>query len=148
MSAVNEPIELIDEDYDADALRRSIANRKVAPRSKPEREIVKDGIDYLRSIGGYAWKIHGGAMGNTGEPDVDACVRGRCVKLEAKRIGNKPTGPQLAALRRWARAGALAGWFRSTEHITQLLDHLGEPDYRADLNHPGCVCQRHTGGGQ
>jgi hypothetical protein len=137
-----------DDDYNADALRRLTLNKGSAPRRKPEREIVKEGIQYLRSIGGYAWKIHGGAMGNVGEPDVDACVRGRSIKLEAKAMGNKPTGPQIAALRRWSRAGALVGWFRSNEHIMALLDHLGEPGYVPDLAHPGCVCERHAGSRQ
>ena len=83
-------------------------------------------------------------MGNVGEPDVDACVRGRAVKLEAKAEGNKPTSPQLAALRRWGRAGALVGWFRVLEHVQQLLEHLDEPLFIPDLSYPGCRCPRHV----
>lgn len=135
-----------DEEYDADALRRLSFRKGSAPRRKPEREIVSDAIGHLREIGGYAWKVHGGRMGNIGEPDVDACVRGRSVKLEAKAIGNSLTGPQIQALRRWARAGALVGWFRCNQHIDDLLDHLGEPNFRPDLARPGCVCPRHSGG--
>lgn len=135
-----------DDDYNADALRRLTLNKGVAPRRKPEREVVSEGINYLRSIGGYAWKVHGGRMGSTGEPDVDACVRGRSVKLEAKAGNNKPTGPQIQSLRRWQRAGALVGWFRTTQHIIDLLDHLGDPGFLPDLAHPGCVCERHAGG--
>lgn len=114
-----------------------------APRRKPENEIVRDGIGYLRSVG-YARKVHGGAMGNIGEPDVDACVRGRTVKLEAKAGSNKPKAVQLAALNRWAKVGALVGWFTTTQHIVELLDHLDDKDYVTDLSAPGCArpCHR------
>jgi hypothetical protein len=43
-------------------------------------------------------------------------------------------------LRRWHEAGALVGWFTSTEHVEQLLDHLGEEAFVPDLNRPGCQC--------
>ena len=125
-----------DETFDAD-----VAGRGDAPkaRRKPESEIVKEGISHLRAMPhSYARKVHGGAMGNAGEPDVDACVRGRAVKLEAKAGSNTPSPLQLAALRRWAKAGALVGWFTSTSHIAELLDHLDDPDYVTDLSAPGC----------
>jgi len=117
------------------------ASTRRGPRRRPEREIVNETLTFLRGFPqGYARKVHGGAMGNVGEPDVDACVGGRACKFEAKGDGNKPTGPQLAALRRWAKAGALVGWFRTLDHVRQLLEHRHEIDFIPDLSSPGCSC--------
>jgi hypothetical protein len=127
---------------------RSAATPRSAgkPRRKPEAEIVAEGIIMLRALpNGYARKVHGGAMGNVGEPDVDACVAGRSCKFEAKAIGEKPTGPQLGSMRRWASVGALVGWFRSNAHLEQLLEHIDEREYVTDLTEPGCSCPRHGG---
>lgn len=132
----------LDDQFDGRSISRGSQPR---PRRKPENEIVLEGINYLRAQPhAYAKKVHGGAMGNAGEPDVDACVRGRAVKLEAKAGSNKPSKVQLAALRRWAAAGALVGWFTTTQHIIELLDHLEDQDYITDLSAPGCAqpCHR------
>jgi hypothetical protein len=127
--------------------RAATPARAGAPRRKPEAEIVKEGELYICALPrGYAHKVHGGQFGNVGEPDLDACVDGRAVKLEAKQPGKKPTGAQLGRLRRWASVGALVGWFTNNDHIRQLLDHLDDPVFVPDLSHPGCVCARHGGG--
>lgn len=116
------------------------------PRVKPEAEVAEDGLKLLRNLPQtYAWKIHGGPFGNVGEPDFDGCSRGRSLKFEAKRPGKEPTKAQLGALRRWAKAGALVGWFTSNDHIVQLLDHIDDPVFVPDLSHPGCSCARHGG---
>jgi hypothetical protein len=133
----------LDDEFDGRALSRG--SRPAPSRRKPEGEIVLEGINYLRAQPhAYAKKVHGGAMGNAGEPDVDACVRGRAVKLEAKAGSNTPSKVQLAALRRWAAAGALVGWFTTNQHIVELLDHLEDHDYITDLSAPGCAkpCHR------
>jgi hypothetical protein len=127
--------------------RAATPARAGKPRPKPEAQIVKDGEVYICSLPrAYAHKVHGGPYGNAGEPDLDACVDGRTVKLEAKQPGKKPTGAQLGRLRRWAGCGALVGWFTNNDHIRQLLDHLDDPVFVPDLAHPGCVCARHGGG--
>jgi hypothetical protein len=133
---VDEIARLDDAAFDGDAANRG---RPPRPRRKPESEIVLEGINHIRSIlHGYARKVHGGSMGNAGEPDVDACVRGRACKFEAKAGANKPSRVQLAAMRRWEKAGALVGWFRSNAELQELLDHVAEPDYLTDLSAPGC----------
>jgi hypothetical protein len=118
-------------------------NAKAVARPRPESAIVSQGITFLR-MQGWARKVHGGAMGSSGEPDVDACVRGYAVKLEAKRVGEKPTSAQVAAMQRWQKAGAMVGWFTSNDHIAALLTHLGDPEYRTDLTKPGCSCPVHA----
>ena len=73
-----------------------------------------------------AWcvKVHGNPYTSRGEPDLDACVRGRAVKVEVKVGRNKPTDVQMAAMRRWEDAGALVGWVTSLEELQELLTHL------------------------
>lgn len=125
-----------DEEYAPPPRRTRVARRS-------EADVVADAMDYLMGLPqAYVRKVHGGALGNTGEPDLDAVVRGRSVKLEAKRPdgSEKPTGPQQAALRRWHAAGALVGWFTSTEHVVQILDHLDDEEFVPDLGKPGCQC--------
>jgi hypothetical protein len=118
--------------------------RTTRVRHVSEEEIKAGVLDYLRGLdASYARKVHGGAMGNTGEPDIDACVRGRAVKLEGKRPGKRPDPAQLGALRRWQAAGALVGWFTSTAHVRELLAHVADSGYVTDLTHAGCQCGAH-----
>lgn len=126
--------------------RATTPARAGRPRLRAEADIVADALKLLRRLPhSYARKVHGGPMGNVGEPDLDGCTRGRATKFEAKQPGKRPTPPQIGALRRWAAAGALVGWFTSNVHIEQLLDHLDEPDFVPDLEHPGCSCAKHGG---
>lgn len=138
---------IADAEFDPTRLRAAAAKKASRPRRKPEAEIVKEGIDYIRAQPqSYARKVHGSQFGNAGEPDVDASVRGRAVKLECKAPdGGKPTAVQMAALRRWQAAGAIAGWFTNTGHVQELLDHVDDPysEYMPNLERPGCPCARH-----
>ena len=54
-----------------------------------------------------ARKRHGGMYGVAGEPDIDACVKGRSVQIEVKRPGEKPTPLQERRLAEWQAAGAI-----------------------------------------
>jgi hypothetical protein len=139
-----------DEDYDSGLAARQSITGALAPRRKPESEVVSDAIALIKgkAYHGYARKVHGGAMSQTGEPDLDVCVRGRAIKLEAKAIGGRPTGPQMVSMRRWSRAGALVGWFRTNAHVVAILDHLDDPGFVPDLSMPGCSCPRHAQGGE
>lgn len=92
--------------------------------STSERSIVENIIKYLRSLpNGYARKIHGGNLGSTGEPDVDAVVDGRALKLEVKRPGheNELTAIQRVALTRWQSCGAIVGVVTSVDDVRDLL---------------------------
>jgi hypothetical protein len=125
-----------DEEYAPPPRRTRVVRRS-------EADVVAEGLDYIRGLPqAHARKVHGGALGNAGEPDLDAVVRGRAFKPEAKRPdgSEKPSAVQLAAMRRWEEAGALVGWFTSTEHLAQLLDHLDDLTFKVDLSKPGCQC--------
>lgn len=136
-----------DAEFDPTQLRKAAARKAARPRRKPESEIVTEGIEYIRALPfAYARKVHGSQFGNAGEPDVDAVVHGRAVKLECKAPdGGRPTAVQMAALRRWQNAGAIAGWFTNTGHVQELLDHVGDvyADYVTNLETPGCSCPQH-----
>lgn len=133
--------------FDPEPLRRVAARKAARPRRRTEKEIVDEGIAYIRSEPrSYARKVHGSQFGNAGEPDVDAVCRGRAVKLECKAPdGGRPTPIQFGALKRWAKAGALAGWFTCLDHVRQILDHVDDttPGFVIDVTYPGCSCPRH-----
>lgn len=122
----------------------------VAPKRKPrtrrnETALDRRAINYLRGLpNSYARKVHGGAMGNVGEPDIDACVGGRSCKFETKAGNNTPTVPQRAALQRWAGAGALVGWYRDLDQLRALLEHTDDLSFVPDLGYPGCRCPLHV----
>ena len=87
-----------------------------------ERAIVKAILAYLNSLPGcLARKRWGGGMGVAGDPDIDACIRGRSVQLEVKRPGEKPTALQAKRLEEWRKAGALAAVVSSVEEVKSLL---------------------------
>lgn len=95
---------------------------------QPEAKITKKVIDRLKEFG-HARKVHQGRY-QTGEPDVDACIEGRAIKIEVKVPGNKPTDNQYAVMRRWERSGALVGWVTSVEAVDKLLERLDTPGWR------------------
>lgn len=97
--------------------------------TQPEAKITKKIIEHIRGLdGGHARKVHQSRF-QQGEPDVDACVRGRSVKIEVKVPGNEPTANQMAIMRIWARVGALVGWATSVDEVVELLTHLDDLDW-------------------
>lgn len=97
--------------------------------ARREHVIVQEVIDRIRQAGGHARKVHGGPHQQAGEPDVDACVEGRAVKVEVKVPGAKPSAAQIGALRRWERSGALVGWVTSLRELEALLARVGDPHW-------------------
>jgi hypothetical protein len=90
-----------------------------------ERAIVKAILAYLNGQPGcLARKRWGGGMGVAGDPDIDACIRGRSVQLEVKRAGEKPTPLQLKRLDEWRQAGAIAAVVSSVEDVKSLLTEV------------------------
>ena len=88
-----------------------------------ERAVVKAILAYLNAIPGcLARKRWGGGLGVAGDPDIDACLRGRSVQLEVKRPGERPTPLQLKRLEEWRRAGAVVGVVTSVAATKTLLE--------------------------
>jgi hypothetical protein len=91
-----------------------------------ERAIVKAILAYLNGLPGcLARKRWGGGMGVAGDPDIDACLRGRSLQLEVKRPGEKPTLLQVKRLGEWRKAGAIAGVVVSVDEVKDLLAREG-----------------------
>jgi hypothetical protein len=91
-----------------------------------ERAIVKAILTYLNSLPGcLARKRWGGGMGVAGDPDIDACIRGRSLQLEVKRPGGKPTALQAKRLHEWRAAGAVSVVVTSLEETQDLLRKEG-----------------------
>ena len=91
-----------------------------------ERAIVKAILVYLNSLPGcLARKRWGGGMGVAGDPDIDACIRGRSLQLEVKRPGEKPTALQAKRLEEWRKAGALVAVVVSVDEVKSLLAREG-----------------------
>lgn len=91
-----------------------------------ERAIVKAVLAYLNGLPGcLARKRWGGGMGVAGDPDIDACLRGRSLQLEVKRPGEKPTRLQVKRLGEWRTAGAIAGVVVSVDEVKDLLAREG-----------------------
>jgi hypothetical protein len=90
-----------------------------------ERAIVKAILAYLNSLPGcLARKRWGGGMGVAGDPDIDACIRGRSLQLEVKRPGERPTLLQLRRLEEWRQAGAQVGVVSSVCEVRRILENI------------------------
>lgn len=61
-------------------------------------------------------------MGVAGDPDIDACIRGRSVQLEVKRPGERPTALQARRLEEWRRAGAIVAVVHSVAEVRAVLE--------------------------
>ena len=91
-----------------------------------ERAIVKAILAYLNGLPNcLARKRWGGGMGVVGEPDIDACIRGRSLQLEVKRPGENPTQLQVRRLEEWRKAGAVVGVVVSVDDTRSLLAKEG-----------------------
>lgn len=80
-------------------------------------------LRYLNSIPGcIAENVSGGAT-QSGRADINACYKGRCIKIELKdpETGYKPTKQQLLYLEKWKAAGAIAGVCYSLKDVKELI---------------------------
>jgi hypothetical protein len=91
-----------------------------------EKAIVNALLRFLNSLPQcVARKWWGGGMGIAGDPDIDACIRGRSLQLQVKRSGAKPTPLQVKRLDEWRRAGAIVAVVSSVEEVRELLNREG-----------------------
>jgi len=108
-----------------------------------ERAIVKAILAYLNGLPGcLARKRWGGGMGVAGDPDIDACIRGRSVQLEVKRPGEKPTALQLKRIEEWRRAGAVVAVVNSVADVRRLLQEIRLLDRTAEAASANIVSEK------
>jgi hypothetical protein len=104
---------------------------------QPEARLVRQLVAHLSARpDARARKVHGSPYGAAGEPDLDACVAGRAVKVEVKRPGGKATALQRHVLDEWARAGAVTGVVTSVADLDALLDAAGLGDGKGPARVP------------
>ena len=89
-----------------------------------EISIVDRIITYINNMPhGVAEKVQG-TLRSSGKSDINACINGRCIRLEVKTAdhGNKESKKQSINLRRWSAAGAVCGVVYSLEELKELLE--------------------------
>jgi hypothetical protein len=92
----------------------------------PETRLVNRIIRWLNDQPSTrARKVHGSVY-QTGEPDVDAVVNGRAVKIEVKLPGQKSTALQARRLAQWEAAGAVVGVVTSLDEVQAIVATIYE----------------------
>jgi hypothetical protein len=93
----------------------------------PENKVKTKLKELLDAYSIFHWPAAASPYGVAGVPDRFAIVRGRCIGLEVKAPGKKPTPLQLEFGRRMQRSGAL--WFlidgdEALSHLKQELEAM------------------------
>ena len=91
---------------------------------KPHREkaIETEIKEYITSLGGLSYKIHGGDLyQETGIPDLLCCWGGLFFGIEVKDPGGKPSAIQLAQGARIKKAG---GHFIIAKSVQDVKDYV------------------------
>jgi hypothetical protein len=129
--------EPLDDDYVPMTAAASSPRRR-RPAVEPETAITKRVLGWLNTQPNtYAWKLHTSAMGEGGHPDIDGCVKGRCLKIEMKKPGERPDARQMGRLLAWREAGALVGWATSLDEARDIFNMHKDPLWRNPLTAPG-----------
>lgn len=107
-----------------------------------EKSITTSIIAYIKKIGGQAEKVKGDSS-VSGRPDINACYKGRCIRIEVKTPDNKNTTSkkQDINLKRWRYAGAICITAYSKKAVIYFLTcfSMGETGYFACSEDNGCV---------
>lgn len=107
-----------------------------------EKSITNGVISYIKQIGGQAEKVKGDASAS-GRPDINACYKGRCLRIEMKTPDNKNTTSkkQDVNLKRWRYAGAVCIAAYSKQSVKYFITclTLGETGYFIYKEENGCV---------
>ena len=123
---------IVADDLEDEAFEARIHRPKPrATRPVGETATTEDVLQTLNTRAGHRFqKMHQGIHSGSGEPDMDGCVWGRCVKIEMKAPGKRPSAKQNRRLLQWQEAGALVGWARSLDEVEQILARIDDPTYR------------------
>lgn len=88
-----------------------------------ETTITNKIIKWVNGLeGGVAEKVMGNAF-QFGRPDINACYKGRSVRIEVKTPdhGNKPSKAQELDIKKWQKAGCLAFVAYSLEEVKEVF---------------------------
>lgn len=87
-----------------------------------EQQIQKKIIDYLNRIGAYSVKTI--TVNRAGTPDILACLNGKFIAIEVKRLGKKATPLQEHHINEIKKAGGIAFVACSVDEVKQGLEEL------------------------
>jgi penicillin-binding protein-related factor A (putative recombinase) len=90
-----------------------------------EKHITKSIRDFLKVMGIFHWKEHGGLGSAPGVPDLVGVYEGRLLAIEIKTDKGKLSPQQKYFLEKIAEAGGIAFVARSVEDV---IDNLGLKD--------------------
>lgn len=81
-------------------------------------------IKYLNSLPNCIAENVSGNSHQSGRPDINGCINGRCFRIELKSPdhGNVATKKQKHNLKKWKKAGAITGVCYSLEEVKELLE--------------------------
>lgn len=108
-----------------------------------ESSITSSVIKYLNSLPGCRAEKLKGSSTASGRADINACYRGRCIRIEMKTPDNRNTASkkQNHNLDKWYRAGAITMVAYSLESVKRAVSIINENDFgefrRIEEN--GCV---------
>ena len=88
-----------------------------------ESNIQTNVLKYLNSLPKCIAENVSGNASQSGRADINACYKGRCLKIELKdpETGYQPSQQQLLYLKKWAAAGAKTGVWYSVEEVRLLI---------------------------
>lgn len=89
--------------------------------SKSEKAIENEIKGYLDSMNAYHIKTHGSMFSKAGTPDILACVSGKFVGIEVKKIGGVVSALQVANIKLIQKAGGIAFVAYSLEEAKRNL---------------------------
>lgn len=88
----------------------------------PEKLVEQKIFRYLKSIGAFAWKVHGSGMQPAGLPDICCCINGWYVAIEVKRPnGGRVSELQKSKMKQINNAGGIAFVARSVDDVSSML---------------------------
>lgn len=83
-------------------------------------------LKYLNSLPECVAENVSGNASQSGRADINACYKGRCIKIELKdpETGYQPTKQQLLYLTKWGAAGAITAVCYSLTDVKNFMEEL------------------------
>lgn len=90
-------------------------------KKQQENKVQKQIQEYVRSVGGYCFKVHGEMFMRAGIPDIICCIKGQFVGIEVKDGNNQPSELQLAHIANIRRCGGIGFVAYSVKDVEKEL---------------------------